>query len=482
MALFSLPSELKLNIIEHLDPLPTLQFALTNKEHSRLCKDTLREHAMFAKYSIIKPGEDGTFMWDFTKEILQDPRKGWYVRELNLIADRPNVNEDMSEDDRALFTIAVQELLPSYPQDTGFFAAEDGALRELGDALDNSLAHGYEDAIIVILLHHLPQLRILRMTDTQGGDCLMIFMRRVAAGYQNPALAHKMPLQHLENVGVAHGDTEFTCSIDWAVYFMCIPSLRTLTAAMMGSEDVGGSSTDDDSENNAGSEAHLRNTVGAPVSNIEELLFYECRFDTQSFNTILPMIKNLKRFCYHAGDCDISYEDYKPRAVINTLANYASHSLQELQLVDCEIGLKEAETDFPFVSVRDLSKLKALRCETQWLQRSSKPSIGDGAPLSQGIYSAVKDPRDNLPGSLEYLYLDTGYESENWAVLCNMFQENNANTPNLTLENVCLQSTIDNEGLMWIVGEPTVGKAVKPDVRFGTQHRDEMWKGLELPY
>lgn len=338
MSLLSLPPELKLHIIELLDLVPTLHFALTSKEHLRLSQSRLREHAMFAKYSTIETAYDSTLMWDFTKEILMNPRKGWYVRELNLIAGRLDVHEALSEDDKALFRAAANRLLPLYPRELSFFAAEDSALRELGDMLDQSNTRGLEDAVLVILIHHLPQLRVFRMADAFGGKCFLAFMRRVAAGYQNPASASQMPLQNLKTVQVAHSDTEFCISVDWAVYFLCIPSLRTFAAIMMGSEGVGEFRADVDGEDDGGSEKHLRNTAGKPVSNVEELVFHQCQFDPQSFNTILPMVKNLKRFSYYAAGHMAAYADYEPRKVIRALSNHAAESLEELQLVEYETG------------------------------------------------------------------------------------------------------------------------------------------------
>lgn len=337
MELSSLPPELKLQIIEYLDLVPTLHFALTSRENLRLSKDRMKEHAMFAKYSTIQTTLDGTLIWDFTKEILTDPRKGWYVRELNLVVGRPDTHETLSEEDKTLFKAAATKLLPTYPRELGFFAAENSELEELGDILDDYITRGFEDVVLVILIHHLPQLRVFRMGDSFRGDCFKVFMRLVAAGYQVPTSASQMPLQHLETVAVTHDDTEFCMSVDWAVYFLCIPSLRNFAAFMMGSEGVGEFHADEDSEDDAGSEAYLRNTAGTPVSNVEELMFYNCQFDPQSFNTILPMIKNLKRFCYLAAGHIAAYTDYQPRKVIKALANHAADSLEELQLAEFDV-------------------------------------------------------------------------------------------------------------------------------------------------
>ncbi|KAJ4994390.1 hypothetical protein SVAN01_00219 [Stagonosporopsis vannaccii] len=476
MNLSSLAPELKLHIIEFLDLVPTLHFALTSKEHLALSQGRMKEHAMFTKYSTIQTTYDGTLIWDLTKEVLIDPRKGWYVRELNLIAGRPDVHETLSEEDKTLFRTAANKLLPVYPRELNFFAVEDSAPRELGDMLDHSITRGFEDAILVILIHHLPQLRVLRMADMFGGDCFLAFMRRVAACYQNPALATHMPLQHLKTVQVAHSDTEFCMSVDWAVYFICVPSLRTFAAFMMGSEGVAEFHADVDSEDNGGSEAHLRNIAGTPVSNVEELMFYQCQFDPQTFNTILPLIKNLKRFCYHAAGHIAAYADYEPRKVIRALANHAADFLEELQLAECEMGFEESEQDIAFVSARGFKKLKALHCEARWLLPKSNDDLGNDEPLSQGFHIAEeepeesKDPRDNLPETLEYLYLDGVYDYDEWHQLTDIFDTTNLNTPKLTLENT---------GLM-CGGDTNYGRAPRPEDKFGIRQLEEIRDRLQI--
>lgn len=336
MSLPDLPPELKLNIVEYLDPEAAFHFALTCKRHSSLCNDLLQEHArLFAKYSIVKPTNNGTLVWDFTKEVLRDPRKGWYVRELNLITDRPDTHGSMPEKDENLYRAAAEEILPLYPYGPTFFAAEpDDNSRELDRDMDECIVNHFEDPILVILIHHLPRLRTFRMTDIIRGDCLLRFMRRVAAGYQNPALAPQMPLQYLKTAAIAHYDTESSCSVDWAIYFLCVPSLRTFAAFMMGSEHV----EDDDGDMN--SEAYLYNTADVPVSNVEELVFHNCQFDPKTLDLILPMIKNLKRVEYQAGGHAVAYQDYEPRKVIKALATHVGHSLEDLYLAESITGFE----------------------------------------------------------------------------------------------------------------------------------------------
>jgi hypothetical protein len=105
---------------------------------------------------------------------------------------------------------------------------------------------------------------------------------------------------------------------------------------MMGSEGVEAEffTGEEGSVDDPGNERHLRNTAAAPVSNVEHLAFTECQFDSQSFNTLLPMTKNLKTFSYRAAGPHVAYTDHNPRKAIKALVNHCAHSLEQLDLSD----------------------------------------------------------------------------------------------------------------------------------------------------
>ncbi|KAJ4365402.1 hypothetical protein N0V95_000451 [Ascochyta clinopodiicola] len=372
-----------------------------------------------------------------------------------------------------LYKTAAQEVSSLCSHQSVFFAAEpDDGPADFELSLDNIIESGTEEAAIILLLQHLPQLRIFRMTDggRRTGECLDLFIRKVAAGYQNPTLAPHMPLQHLRTAAIAHYDSEGACYIAWAVYFLCIPSLRTFAALSMGDGGL------DEHE-----EACLRNLTGAPVSNVEELSFDHCQFDVQSLKVILSMSKNLKRFSYQSGSATVAYAYYEPRRVIEALVTYAGHSLEEIEMLGCEVGFEDGEDDLSFTSLREFTALKALRCETRWLLRSDDTDLGDGEALSQGFHSeedageALEDPRDNLPESLEELYLDGIYEDEEWEELTELFQNPNTCTPKLTLEKTCVMRhsrAWDKHG-----AQEKIGGAAEPDTRFVNPLLMNIWEG-----
>lgn len=105
--------------------------------------------------------------------------------------------------------------------------------------------------------------------------------------------------------------------------------------------------------------------------------------------------------------------------------------------------------------------------------RLPNDDLGDDEELSQGFYTEEEpteeeslDPRDNLPESLEYLYLEVAHEIEEWKRLVEILEVTNANTPKLTLDNTCIKR-----------GKWSYGRAVEPEVRFATPHLDDIWRG-----
>jgi hypothetical protein len=134
------------------------------------------------------------------------------------------------------------------------------------------------------------------------------------------------------------------------------------------------------------------------------------------------------------------------------------------------------------VSARGFQKLKALHCETRWLLDQSEELLediesDDNADLPEDHHLVQdpvekrtvhsKDPRDNLPESLEYLYLDGVYEDDEWEQMIEMFKTTNANTPKLTLENTCLNRE----------DSAKFGNAVEPHIRIDNPLLEDIWSG-----
>jgi hypothetical protein len=77
--------------------------------------------------------------------------------------------------------------------------------------------------------------------------------------------------------------------------------------------------------------------------------------------------------------------------------------------------------------------------------------IFDGEALREGFYATqdpadhFTDPRNNMPASLEFLFLDGCYSDEEWGKMRQMFAEGNQHTPQLNPYNTWLTRDIDGQ-------------------------------------
>lgn len=349
MALSTLPIELKLSAIQYLDPESTFHFALTCKDHATICQSILKEHGrLLLEGQVFDTDWGNVLLWRFLLEVFEDPSIGWYVRELNLppnrqtswVEEHQSVQNAPSEEEKTLFDNAARQLQDLYTPTTRFSSLSYHPLEGLTDPNDMigtiqaRISKGYEDGIIAILLHHLPFLQTIRITDSDTVG-LEIFVRRIADEYQKPDRSPHLPFRHLKTVAIAHRDSEMSCAVDWAVSFRDIPSLTTLVAQCMGNSSYF-------VKPDTFSVGHV------PTSNVTELFLYSCQLDAEKgLAVILADIKNLKKFTYTSGGCTVSDSSYyNPKMVIRELVKYAAHSLEELTMDQSDLG-EDVSAPFP---------------------------------------------------------------------------------------------------------------------------------------
>ncbi|CAN9109215.1 unnamed protein product [Alternaria alternata] len=356
MALFALPPELKLNVIEFLDPDSTLNFALTCRDHATLANSTLKEHGrLLSEWKVVDTTDVRTLLWRVLREVLIDPRQGWYIRELNLPATRQynwNVNESLygthpnngvgpSEKDKGLFIKAARNLrhlypvtgtktvLRQHPRSTEILPFPQLTIASIEDRIHR----GFEDAIIILLLHYYPYLTTIRHTVVHEEECLETALWHIAHEYKNPMIAPMLPLKHLRTVAIAYYDTEGSVSPDWACYYLCIPSLKIFAAQGMG-----------DSPSRQVQRSLFPNGA-VPCSNVAELFFWDCRFDVDGLAVVLAAVRHLEKFTYHGGGSTVSEtSSYQAKKVLEAVVTYAAHSLEELSL-----GQGYVDDDIPWL-------------------------------------------------------------------------------------------------------------------------------------
>lgn len=101
------------------------------------------------------------------------------------------------------------------------------------------ITFGQDEGIIALMVHHLPMLKVLRLSAYNLGDnVLWDLFEQVAIGYGSDR-AEKMPFQRLGSAAVGRGgrggrggrdDRRGSIPHEWALHFNSIPSLRTFAA------------------------------------------------------------------------------------------------------------------------------------------------------------------------------------------------------------------------------------------------------------
>ncbi|KAH3905434.1 hypothetical protein HBI56_207390 [Parastagonospora nodorum] len=490
MALNALPAELTLYIAGYLDPDTTLDFALTCKRHTTLCKSLLQEHRrLLSEWQTIDTKKAQTLTWQVLLEILDDPSRGWYVRELSLPGTR---QQDWSRpqphnwthlqsgirvdfpapcaEEKKIMKKAARKLGDLYPVlQSGHVLARDPSpplLQRPNDivgTIEDRIDQSNDDGVIAILLHYLPNLKTIRFTEHDDSDCFELMVHRIAGAYQEPCKAARLPLRHLTTAAISYGRSDECTTPLWASAFLSIPSLRTFAVYEMG-----------------GGYAKTRNgylrPVALSISNVTELYFKNCLFDYEALDTLLAGVKHLKKFTLDGRDLDTlqSYDENK--RLIPALVARVGQSLEELVLdfPTAEEEDESSEQTLP-VSFRDFRNLRMLNCGWAMVRPIPDDEPEDDEPLEQGFHRKEDhqdldtdfDVRTLLPQSLERLYLN-GYFGSNdgdyeWRAIERVFANTSTATPRLTMENTCIQHIWNSEARAQIgTAEPPPGRYFHP--------------------
>jgi hypothetical protein len=334
-----LPPELKLCIADILDPISSLNYALTCKEHWKLCHTLLETHtkrfaeapvlASYDTQGVPTPCADGSSripcgIWQTLGNVLRDPKEGWYITEIDLISCWVD-NRKAPEEVPAEFLDAAMELMDLY---LPFELADDCSEELIVTQISNDIKAGSPSGALAILIHHLPNLRTLRMTIDREDTAFGAMIDQVAIEYSNAAKVLRLPFQRLKTVSLSHYDTESCISADRALPFLRIPSLRIFAASMMGGD--------------------FRRKMRLPKgrhfqqeSNVEEFLFSGCQFDARALDYMIAQTRSLKRFTYTAGGSITDEALYNPKVILRALVKYAQNSLEHLVLLHGNLAEEE---------------------------------------------------------------------------------------------------------------------------------------------
>ncbi|KAI8930399.1 hypothetical protein NX059_012479 [Plenodomus lindquistii] len=424
MSFLSLPIALLISIAEHLEPDSCLALASTCSELRTCMQSLLSKHtSLRAEYAVIETRGAGPILWTIFRDSLVDPCKAWHVRELNL----PHTREHQRQTpipDKELMSLkqAVQALMPLYPSEL-VFKLEAGILR--GDA----------NAIVVLLVHHLPNLQTIRITDFQL-ELFEEFMEHWADASTDSTLAPMLPFQRLRSASVAHWDTEYSCRFDLARYFIHAPAINTFAGKLMGGGVVPSLYWE---------EPLQRGRIGR---GLKELYFTCSSLNFDELKIILAGIAALQSFTYDFGGAIVDDRTFHPKKIIAGLLLHAGHSLRRLVVTDYtddntpsnQRWRSHSDRDLDSVPFRDFQQLRILQCSFEWLQSTGGmtdvESSDSGLEEDNTVEPPGLDVRDNLPTSLEKLYLHGLFDDDEWMLLRKILTSPNASRPNLTIDDM----------------------------------------------
>ncbi|KAF2126298.1 hypothetical protein P153DRAFT_389040 [Dothidotthia symphoricarpi CBS 119687] len=457
MYLLTLPPELKLMIVDQLDPISSFKFAISCKSHWALCKPLMERAHSCAKYQTLSfdvySGPEGQLLWHIAKEILDDPYRGEFVQDISLPSQRHHWDENAVS-----YPMQPQTnlRLPPIPYNEAFSESVQQITRVIPDppgeislrlCLEEAIAQGESDCPLVFLVHNAPNLNTLRVTGLEYGGLFYFYIRNTIKAFADPVWAPKLSLQHLTTVAMAHHDTEGHIPADWCRYIICIPSLRAFVASMIGGrcDRLAGDSEafdedeqylwmDDDpafqeEDDESADEERERPRPCLPMSNVEELMFSSSALDVKrGLERILCGVTALRRFYYDEGGALVDDEPYTPKRIINALVKHTGHSLENLVMEYAMVeDYVDMQFDFERVSLRRFKKLRTLRCDWKIVYPNNLTAEE----------KATFDLREILPSSLEALHLHGDFDDAEWEAIKKILVGTRESVPNL--HNIYIQ-------------------------------------------
>lgn len=435
MALRDLPAELKLAIAEQLDPRSCVRFALTCAEHSRLYSSLVASHKKYWEcYKTINTDGSGRFIWNITREAIENPKIAQYIEDVSLPAGQETTTWNPSlvtnlpmvfspaqvpEDIVQVYVSAamkmpiMQDVLKSCNFDPHNYGPNWN--------MEQTIRIGYDGPLVALLVSLAINLRILRFTEFRESNEFYDLLQRAASAYADPTKTQSLPFQSLTYVAVAYSGDFGCCNAHWMDLFLSIPSLRGFATYKMGGL--------------LSLQQHDKAQKSFAKSKVKDLLLRYSLFAPETLEKCLSRIEALRSFAYENGRGFISREGcFAPRRVTAALLKYASHSLEQLALTEDGDGREHAEIDC--VSLQGFERLRTLRCSWKTItgqqQEDSQLDCLEDHFLTPESYSK-ESPLDitvRLPRSLEILHLENTPEDDAaWQGLIKMVRQSNVSLP-----------------------------------------------------
>lgn len=338
MSFHSLPTELRLLIAGLLDPCACFEFGLTCKAYWQLCNHLIKEHEQHCVYESIDTDE--TFgplgpgvLWTLLDQILNGDCAGQHVRHICLPKHRTRfLNTITHPRDNAQSWIGlpsredIEHYTPATRQLESFYETELGHPLGKPGFLEDEILKNATEPILTVLAHKVPYIKSFRFIDDE--DLHKIFLKvlgAIATLYNNPAVAPKLPFQHLTTVAMSYDEYEYADDMQkfsaprWCNYFCSIPSVRNFIA------------------NGMGGEPHEPATERLPASNVRELVFPDSRFVLEDLKSIVRNTPALERFSYTVSTYADQVLPHRSRDIIMMLSKHLGASLQHMTVEDSRI-------------------------------------------------------------------------------------------------------------------------------------------------
>ncbi|KAF2420695.1 hypothetical protein EJ08DRAFT_653735 [Tothia fuscella] len=435
-----LPIELIEHIFAHLwDPLDLVNASSTCKQLRAASERPVKEHLMLAsRYSNLNfDDEDPSInVWTTLDEMLKDPRIPYHVCKIDFGLDRPRFYDASVRGSWEISPTTIRpprDLLDRLLNADGMEAIlRDGTeVPPLWNTSRNpflDLEDGIDDPINSAILRQLPNLHEISLVDSGEDVNLGRFLVDTIIGPQqctNPPFLSK-----LKDVKLEHWDTEGGMRLNFVLYFMHFPSVRTIRGHMI----------------HANGESALATSDSILLkSNITTLILTYSNVDLSALEDLLNRTKGLKSFSYAHAGANVGDADYDPRGIIACLLKHAGRSLEVLKFEDEDD--ESVEEGFPYCSLSGFDTLKIV--DIRWSTLS--PDAGDivneseeDEPLSQGFFSQNNayhfelDVASALPATIQRLKL-TKFPDEGVSSIVKLLEDDKLHgaLPNLSHISLC---------------------------------------------
>lgn len=426
--ILSLPNEIIFRIVDDIPSVDIGSFALCNKAIYSLCEDAI-QRIFEDRYGVVRLGSPehrpawyssddllrGCHPLLFLDRILSNPKIARYPTELQIEIYIEYFDGDSSDDDedrieypqRATFLKAIAKWkaeLVSFGADNPWLA-EITKREEWRSALLEPSNQVYFLGILFTMLPNVESITITNMSFEARP--LMDMVSAIAAANRDlSSPVHGIALSKLHEVALESILIEEGTNAKYYEPFATLPSMRSLHG-----NKIGGSP--------ATRPPDLLQGLNPTDCQVTMIKFVHSAINPFCFERLIGMMTSLKTFTYYHALQSAGEDRFDAHNIVRTLAKYASHSLEKLDLT-AEAALWCVPEDDPqfqyqrhqrIPSLQAFDKLRVLRIDDILLQDpyGAVTRLVDMLPTSIRVVRLVREMRHHYP---EKIFADLATEKE----------------------------------------------------------------------